>query len=192
MTAPLMPVVTGAGQVEQRPGIAVCGSSGTLDTQRMKRKAQLVRSACDIAAVAKRYQNVHHVVFGFSVRRILYALKIGKLTDFPALEIELDSIEAASKSIQRTMSNAGFDGLPRRAKTAIAIRDALEEYSKALSDAALNLNLICRSLYRESQGETRFTDYSAGQFRNDRAAYDASVQEFRRWGARLTELFKKF
>ncbi|GAG57018.1 unnamed protein product [marine sediment metagenome] len=82
--------------------------------------------------------------------------------------------------------------IPKRARTAIAIRDALQEYSKAVSDAALNLNLICRSQYRESQGETQFTDYSAGQFRNDRAVYDASVQEFRRWGTRLTELFKKF
>jgi hypothetical protein len=158
----------------------------------MRRKAQLVAIACDIASVAKRYQKIHHEFFGISMRRILRTLQSDMLMDFPSLEIELESIEAESKCIQQTLDNVGLDGPPRHVKTAIAIRDALAEYAKAVSDAALNLNLICRSLHRESRCETGFADYSAGRFRHDKAVYDASVQEFRRWGARLTELFKTF
>ena len=127
----------------------------------MRRKAQLVTIACDIASVAKRYQKTHHALFGFSLRKVLRKPQSGKQTDFPSLEIELDSIESESKRIRLAIDNAGLEGLPRHVKTAIAIRDALEEYAKAVSDAASNLNLMCRSLQRESQGETGFADYSA-------------------------------
>lgn len=157
----------------------------------MRPKTQLVKIACDIAAVAKRYKKIHHALFGFSVRRLLQTLQRNKLTDFAALQIELDSIAAESKSIQHAIDNADFD-LSKQAETIIAIRDALKEYAKVVSDAALELNLICQNLRRESEGETGFADYSVSQFRCDKIAYDASVQELRRWGTRLTELFEKF
>ncbi|MDH3640373.1 MAG: hypothetical protein OES09_18195, partial [Gammaproteobacteria bacterium] len=119
----------------------------------MRPKTQLVKIACDIAAVAKRYKKIHHALFGFSVRRLLQTLQRNKLTDFAALQIELDSIAAESKSIQHAIDNADFD-LSKQAETIIAIRDALKEYAKVVSDAALELNLICQNLRRESEGET--------------------------------------
>lgn len=192
MTGPVSPAAKGTHQPEQQSDLRVNGSSGAFDPERIRHKAQLIRIACDIAAVAKRYRRVHDVLFGFSVRKALHTLRPDKRTDFAALEIELDSIEAESKRIQDTIGDTGFCDPPKRAKTTKAICDSLNEYSKALTDAALKLNLICRSLRRESENAVGFTDYSTGQFRQDRAAYDASVQQYRRWGARLTELFDKF
>ncbi|MDA9982864.1 hypothetical protein N9H39_09050, partial [Gammaproteobacteria bacterium] len=140
-TTPLSPAATDAGLAGEQAGIRVCESPGALDSQRMRRKAQLVTIACDIASVAKRYQKTHHALFGFSLRKVLRKPQSGKQTDFPSLEIELDSIESESKRIRLAIDNAGLEGLPRHVKTAIAIRDALEEYAKAVSDAASNLNL---------------------------------------------------
>jgi hypothetical protein len=81
--------------------------------------------------------------------------------------------------------------LPRRAKTAIAFRDALQQYAKAVADASGKLLDICQCLHNESGGQAELTSYREEQFKGDRAAYDASVQEFRRWGERLTALTGK-
>lgn len=193
MTEPVLPTATGGkGQVEEHAGVNAGGSSGIHDSQHLRYKAQLIRIACDIAAIAQRYQKIHHALFGFSVHRVLHALQPGKHVDFAALEVELDAIEAESANIQHDFNNADFNDLPKHAKTIITIRDALRQYTKAVRAVTSKLNHICRSLRQEGEGEMEFTNYSKNQFQRDKAAYDACLQEFRRWGVRLTELFEKF
>lgn len=193
MTVPVSPTVSGGDyQSEEQPGSHTDGSSGISDAPRMRLRAQTIRIACDIAAVAQRYQKIHHALFGFSVRRILQALQPKKHEDFETLAVKLDSIQRASKQIQLAFDNADFVDLPKHAKSLIAVRDALKGYTEAVSNVALTLKIICQNLHREGKGETGFVDYSASQFRRDKTVYDASLQEFRRWGARLTELFEKF
>ena len=158
----------------------------------MEHRAKLIGVACDIAHVAKRYRKIHQELFGFSVRKILQTAQPDKLKELASLGAELTSIDMESKRIQRTFGDASFTDLPKRAKTMVAVRDALLEYTEALISAAGQLNLICCNLRREQEGEMAFAHYSAHQLRQDKAVYDASVQEFRRWGTRLTELFEKF
>jgi len=177
---------------EQPTDARAGGSLGTLDAQRTQFKSRLIKIACDIAAVAQRYKIAHQTLFGFSLRKVVHALQHKKSTDFAVLEIELDTIAQQSKCIQQAIENTDFNNLPKHADTIIAIRDALKEYIDAVSGATSNLNQICRNLHRESARDTEFTDYSAGQFQDDKAAYDATVQEFRRCGTKLTALFADF
>ncbi|MDJ0956336.1 MAG: hypothetical protein QNI91_05755 [Arenicellales bacterium] len=189
---PSAPVTAGTLSSENQTWLQVSGVVETLDPHRMEHRAKLIGIACDITSVAKRYRKIHDGLFGFSVRKIVMAAQPGKLTDLASLEAELDSIDAETKRIQRTFGDADFNDLPKRAKMSIAIRDALVEYTEALVSSAGKLSLICSNLRREQEGEIAFAHYSSHQLRQDKAVYDASVQEFRRWGTRLRELFDKF
>ena len=73
----------------------------------------------------------------------------------------------------------------------MVIRDALVEYSEALSAAAAGLKSICENMRHEKEHGLEATASRLQQHRHDKAAYDASVQEFRRCGARLSNLFEK-
>jgi hypothetical protein len=192
MTASSTPARTDADQPEQQADEHAGGLPGTMDAHRIRHKSQLVKIACDIAAVAQLYKKIHHTLFGFSMHRVLRALQHNESTDFAALETELDSIAAESKLIQQAIDDNGFGHLPKHANTIIATRDALKIYAETVCDVTLKLNQICQNLRRENAGETGFAGYSAEQFQHDKAAYDASVQEFKRRGMRLTELFEKF
>ena len=192
MINPSESVTTGTLSSESQAWLQASGLVDTLDPHRLEHRAKLIGIACDIAAVAERYRKIHHKLFGFSVRKILWAAQPDKLIDLATLEEELDSIDTESKRIQSTFGDAKINDLPKRAKISIAIRDALFEYTEALINATGKLNLICGNLRREQEGEMAFAHYSAHQLRQDKAVYDSSVQEFRRWGMRLTELFDKF
>ena len=183
---------TGTLRSEDQTWLQSSGLADTLDPHRLQRRSKQIKIACDIALVAKRYRKTHQALFGFSVRKILGAEQTHKVSDLKAQEIELDLIDRESKSIYSTIADTTYNDLPRRAKTTIAIRDALLKYTEALIDTTVKLNLICRNLRREQEGESAFTHYSTHQLRQDKAVYDASVQEFRRWGTRLMELFDKF
>lgn len=174
------------------PGSSTDDLAGVLDLQRVELKAKLVKSACEISAAARRYQKIHHQLFGFSMRRVLFARQPDKLTEFAPLEMELDSIDAESRRVRGAVNGPAFDKLPRHATTIVSVHDALDKYAGAVTEAAVKLNHICRSLRRESEGESGFGDYSVVHLRRDKAAYDDCVQDFKRWGARLTELFEKF
>ena len=192
VTDPPAPSVTGTLRSEDQAWLQANGLADTLDPHRLQHRSELIRVACDIAAVAKRYRKIHHALFGFSVRKIFYAVQPDKLMDLAALEIELDLVDTESRRIQQTIGDTGFNDIPKRAKTIIATRDALVAYIEALIDTSQKLSLICRNIRREREGETAFAHYSANQLQRDKAVYDASVQEFRRWGTRLKELFDKF
>ena len=178
MTEPVLPETTG----DQDP-LRRSGSSTAVDFQQGSVKTHLVRLACEIAGIAKRYRKIHGTLFGLSVHRALHP----NSTDFTALEIELDSIEAESKHIQYAI----VEVKPERQTTIIWIHDALQQYAKTIFDVALTLKLICQNLRRESEGDVDLANYSSGQLQHDKVAYDAHVQELHRWGTRLTELFER-
>lgn len=180
-----------AGEAGAPAGIDLESSPGIIDFQARERRAELLKFACEAAAVGRRYREVHHSLFGVSLRRVLSALQSNRTADYIGLESILDAVQEESRRIEYEMGQCGLENLPRRAKKAIAIRDALPQYVGAVSDAAQELHQICRSLRLEDQGSTEFKDYSTELLRRDRAAYDASVQEIQRWGARLTELTGK-
>jgi len=65
---------------------------------------------------------------------------------------------------------------------------ALDVYIIALSDAIKGLSTICQ---RQCQDRKGLETYSAEQNRSDRYDYDNSIQQYRRLGKRLDQLFKR-
>lgn len=145
-------------------------STGIVDFQARERRSELLKFGCEFAAVGRRYRRIHDDVLGISAGRIFRAFQPFSTTDTQ----ELTAIVEETRRLENDFLAQGFQDLPSSAKVAIAFRDALIQYSRALTDAAGGLLGICRSLNKEHQRE--------------RAAYDAAVQELRRWGDRLTEL----
>lgn len=179
------------GPAGERAGTGFDLSTGIIDFKVRERRSELLKYGCEVAAVGRRYRETHHTLFGFTVRRALLVLHPDRIPDYAAFESELDTIGEETRRIEYAMVHCGLEDLPRRAKTAIAFRDGLLQYARAVADAAQNLHHLCRCLRQESLANPEFADYSEERFRNDRAVYDASVQEFMRWGARLTELSEK-
>ena len=65
---------------------------------------------------------------------------------------------------------------------------ALDVYIIALSDAIKCLSMICKHRCRELNGEEK---YDIKQNWADRHDYDNKIQQYRRLGERLTDLFKR-
>jgi len=179
------------GPAGERAGTDFDLSTGVIDFKVRERRSELLQYGCEVAAVGRRYREIHDKVFGFSMRRLLSALQPVMIPDYAGFESELDAIREESRRIERDVDHSGLEDLPRRAKTPIAFHDGLLQYARAVADAAQDLHHLCRCLRRESLGEAEFADYSEDRLRHDRAVYDASVQEFMRWGTRLTELSEK-
>lgn len=178
-----------------RPGPEVDPRSsewlGTLDARQPLRKGWVINAACQIASLAKRYQEIHQALFGFSIKNILHAPQNGDPGVLLALEADLDSIKMELEHVRHSIAEMDLSDQPKRARKVIAIRDALEEYSRTVSEAAQKLKLICKNLRYENEHGLEAATSRLRRHRRDKAAYDASVQEFKRWGARLTNLFEK-
>ena len=178
-------------RAHKQGGIDIESSPGIIDFQARERRAELLTFACEISAVGRSYRTIHHTLFGYSFRRFLSVLNPGLSPDLASLESLLAAAESEAMRIEKVMDQCGLEGLPRRAKIAIAFRDALIQYTRATSEASGRLRGICQSMYRERQGQEGYASYRNGDFTDEKASYDASVQEFRRWGERLTELTGK-
>ncbi len=179
------------GPAGERAGTDFDLSTGIIDFKVRERRSELLKYGCEVAAAGRRYREAHDKVFGFSMRRVLSALQPGMIPDYSGFESELDAIREESRRIERDIDHSGLEDLPRRAKTAMAFRDALLQYARAVAEAAQNLQHLFRCLRQEKLANPEFADYSEERFRHDRAVYDAAVQEYMRWGARLTELSEK-
>ncbi len=162
---------------------------GILDAKQLSGKADVINFACQISSIAKRYKEIHRALFGISIRNVLSASRRRQQQNFDTLELELDTIKTESEQVRSAIADMEFTDLHKRAKKTDTIRKALEEYAKAVADAASKLKLVCQNLYLE---EDSTDNDQLQQYRRDKAIYDASVQEFKRWGTRLTELFDKF
>jgi len=66
--------------------------------------------------------------------------------------------------------------------------EALDRYIMALTGTVERLHAICCSLQAERAGEQAYDEFAA---RRDRAAYDDSVQTYKRLGERLNDMFRR-
>lgn len=172
-------------------GVDLGSSPGIIDFQDRERRAELLTFACEIASVGRSYRTIHHTLFGYSFRRFLSVFNPGISPDFASLESLLAAAESEAMRIEKALGQCGLEELPRRAKIAIAFRDSLIQYTRATADASGRLRSICQSMRRDRQGQEGYASYSSRNFTDEKVSYDASVQEFRRWGERLTELTGK-
>lgn len=178
-------------QNHSQVGIDLEFSPGIIDFKVRERRAELLKFACEIASVGRSYRKIHHTIFGYSFRRVLSVLNPAASPDYSSLGPLLESIEADASRIEQELDQSGLDALPRRAKTAIAFRDALAQYARAITEASGKLNSICQCMQEKAPVQEGNASYGDVRFKDDKAAYDVSVQEFRRWGERLTELTGK-
>lgn len=176
------------GQTEAHPIASAIEATGVVDcSPRATYKADLIRIACEVAALGKRYQHVHKQLFGFSLRAMV---RRDGVLDFASMENELRCIVDESRCALHAIHDTGLNEGAKRTNQFVAISEALGEYTGSVVGAASALNTLCEGLRRETGGEALFADYSNRQYRLDKAAYDLVLQQFKRWGARMTELFK--
>lgn len=144
--------------------------------------------AQEISSIFNRYKRIHDEIF--SLRK---AVKIPGLSrelkeiDLLAHEQELGLLRKEIGDIQSTL--ARINSADFKKMSGEDLRDALLRYTEALWDTINKLQMICRNLRLENEGAWRYLDYSAALFRRDRVTYDDSIQQYRRWGERLNEMF---
>lgn len=146
----------------------------------------LVTLAHRVSSIHGRYLKIHASTMSFSLRRVVARLG-GKadsqfcryLNELAELEHELTQVTALlhdGSSIQPT-TTLGDEFI-----------QVLEEYVAALSQTMQCLGRICDALCLEQRGAG---GYDERQSRDDRAAYDESIQRYRRLGDRLARLYQR-
>lgn len=144
--------------------------------------------AQEISSIFNRYKKIHDEIF--SPKKAVKSPGLSgelKEIDFLAHEQELGLLRKEIGDIQSTLariSSADFKKMSGE-----GLRDALLRYTEALWDTVNKLQMICRNLRLENKGAGRYMDYSTALFGKDRLTYDDSIQQYKRWGARLNEMF---
>ena len=103
---------TGTLRSEDQTWLQSSGLADTLDPHRLQHRSKLIRIACDITFVAKRYRKAHQALFGFSIRNILGAGQTDKVMDLKSLETELDLVDTESKRIYSTITDTSYNDWP--------------------------------------------------------------------------------
>lgn len=150
--------------------------------------SHVVLLAQEISRVFNRYKKIHDEVFSLrKAVKIPGFHRVHKEIDLLAHEQELALLRNEIGDIQATLARISSGDLKRMSVE--DLRDALLRYAEALWDTVNKLQIICRNLRLEEEGVERYTDYSRNLFRRDRVTYDDSIQQYKRWGARLNDMF---
>jgi phage shock protein A len=149
--------------------------------------ARVYDLAFDASRVRECYQQVHDRVF--SLRRTLLDLALGTAEDYAELSQKLSELRSRLTELKADVGALTSRDLTRRAST--EVQDALLSYVDALGETVARLECICSRLDMEQQALPGYTDYSASDMRQDKVDYDDALQEYRRQGMRLQQLFDK-
>ena len=152
--------------------------------------SRAITLAYEIAAIRSRYQEIHNALFKFSLRNAIPLPGLRRPIDLATHDQDLNALRAQIVRIQGDLAALSDHELTKRAAT--EIRDMLRQYAESLEETVARLQTICRALRREREGHSSHTDYRAGRYLTDLAAYDASIQCYRKLGKRLDELFSSF
>ena len=150
--------------------------------------AHVVLLAQEVSRVFNRYKKIHDEVFSLRNAVKISAFHRGhREIDLLAHEQELALLRNEIGDIQATLT--GISSVDLKRISVEDFCDALLRYSEALWDTVNKLQVICRNLRLEHEGVERYSDYSMEFFRRDRVTYDDSIQQYKRWGARLNDMF---
>lgn len=153
--------------------------------------AQVISLACELAGVARRYNRVHDAVFKVSLRQALrFSEKPNANVDFEMLAVELGQLHDEAEALAATAAGLSGDELPKRAGE--AMRDSVAGYGRGLCTAIERLREICEHSRRDATAAGAGAAEDAARQTHRKAAYDDSLQELKRRGARLNELFESF
>ena len=152
--------------------------------------AHIIDLACDITEVRSRYLKIHDAVFGLSLRRSAYLIGRGTSAFYGDRERELCALEEQLVKLESVLAQVDSDELTRRAGR--QVHAALMEYTSRLATTVIHLKEICGKLSLDEAEYRRLADNGDSRFRRDKIRYDCSVQELRRRGAKMNELFSTF
>ncbi|MCB1850690.1 MAG: hypothetical protein KDI83_07900 [Gammaproteobacteria bacterium] len=146
----------------------------------------LVTLAHRVSNIYKRYASVHAALFSFSLAQL--KIKFWRANEPAYCEFERKLMQFDQELMDvRTIIN-DEDQLESGNTVSREFAFALDVYIIALSDAIKCLSMICKHRCRELNGEEK---YDIKQNWADRHDYDNKIQQYRRLGERLTDLFKR-
>ena len=152
--------------------------------------ARIIDLMLEVAQVRKSYSEVHDALLGSPIPRWRSFAMPRTLVDHVALERQLAELESRLDTIRAEVAALPPEELTKRA--ADETRAALDAYAGALGRAIEKLRVIChKSGEARATGEERAA-YGTEELKVDKTAYDMAIQEYRRFGARLTELMSTY
>lgn len=150
----------------------------------------LLKLVYDTDALRQRYVEIHQKVFGLSFGRLIRFSRESAAADFEAQVGRLSELVIELRHLHDELARLPESEL--RQRTGRELRKALADYTGALEDSVCKLKFICERNMQELRGVAGFRDYSLGDYRLDRIAYDDAVQHHKHIGIRLTQLLSNF
>jgi len=141
-----------------------------------------------LSSIFTRYKEIHDKVFNFSIASPISVSGRSSLEPLRAYEQELGGLRKELGVIQEQLSVLEKQKARRKTTTGEAL-DVVTEYTNALSETINQLQYIFRNLRLEAAGDEALIGYRENEYREDCAAYDDSIQEYRRWGLKLKAAF---
>ncbi len=152
--------------------------------------ARIIDLTLEVAQVRKSYSGLHDAILGSAIPRWTSLSRRRAPVDHVALEHRLAELESRLEAIRAEVAALPREELTKRA--ADETRAALDAYAGALRVAIERLRVICRKLGEaQATGEERVA-YDTEVLNADKAAYDMAIQEYKRFGARLTRLMSTY
>jgi hypothetical protein len=152
--------------------------------------AHIIDLACGITDIRSRYLKIHGSVFGLSVRRSASLLQRRTSVFYGDRECELYVLEAELMRLESALAEVDADELTKRARN--EVHATLVQYTGRLVATVGHLKEICRNLSLDEAAYRRSADNGESRFRHDQIRYDYSIQELKRWGAKMNDLFSTF
>jgi hypothetical protein len=140
-----------------------------------------------LSSIFTRYKEIHDKVFNFSIASPISVSGRSSLEPLRAYEQELGSLRKELGAIQEQLS--ALDKQKGQKATTGEVLKVVTEYTNALSETINQLQYIFRNLRLENAGDETLLGYRENEYREDCAAYDDSIQEYRRWGLKLKATF---
>jgi len=152
--------------------------------------AHIIGLACEITGIRSRYLKIHDSVFGLSVRRSASLLQRRAPIFYGDRECELYVLEAELVRLESALAEVDADEMTKRARN--EVHAALVQYTSRLLATVRHLKEICRNLSLDEAEYRRSADNGESRFRHDKIRYDYSIQELKRWGGKMNDLFSSF
>lgn len=152
--------------------------------------AHIINLACEITGIRSRYLRIHDSVFGFSVRRSASLLQRRAPIFYGDRERELCALKEQLVELESALARVDSDELTKRARN--EVHATLVQYTGRLVATVGHLKEICRNLSLDEAAYRRSADNGESRFRHDQIHYDYSIQELKRWGAKMNDLFSSF
>lgn len=146
----------------------------------------IVTLAHRASSIHKRYVKIHSQVFSFSISQLKLTFWRETDPEYCEHEEKLNQLREELATIRSIIDKE--DELEPLNTVGREFAFALDVYIIALDDAIRCLATICARRFRDGRGEER---YDPKQEWADRAKYDDAIQQYRRLGKRLEDLFER-